>query len=897
LVQVCKSNISKRLLTILLAVQLIAALWLISESAWGGEVSARPPEVILGKDRTVLVRVMVEQALQSVEAKANIGRVGKIKITGPTSADIVYTPPAQKFPQLAFIRVLLFHADRSEPESMIVVIPLIGNPTLPIETEPGSQASIEVAGRVFGPQKAGSSGRVKLPTLVPPGKGTGRLILRDPLGNEAVSVFDFHLAPTISMALFTSADQAVAGSENEVIVDLACRTPRGDTPPDTKEPHISVSHGEFSSVSQVAPGHIRAVYPIPVIIEDDEVLFTAVCPVASGSRKITRKLRLIPGPPSHWQVEADPASVRANGRETSKLQFSLVDKNGNPIELRKPPAVTVNKGKLNDLRRISSNRFSVIFRAPQELSESERLLGMGTAQLKFPEIDQEEVVPRSPRHLVANPRTVSLPEGAKPKVEIKIYLFDKNAVPVPNVKISCSASNPAGAISEAGRTDYTGRTSCVYQTNGVSGEHRITIAAAGHPKLVDSFTIIQQGTRKKDKRRNLPDNVARILKKYRGNLKRLSLRIFQIPLTGGLPQSMEASARPEALIPDGKSRALISLQMFDSEGVACRGFPPNADAGRGKIKFIKRDGALYLFAYQAPADGIMEDDTIRFRAREGSAKLSMNLKLAEPIFSFTPAQLTLLPDGINTAKISFMVAGPDGTPLPQQELSISTERGRLSELSFDNGEYKFDYTTPILTEDVVDQVKITAVNNLLTRDYPIFLSGGISELLIAASTGLIVSEDGSLSQGGGLQAGYRLPVGRQPLFVGLQIDYYQSTRTETVYPSNAPALEVETTLALTPFTLFALFAHDLTKDFRWSASGGISYILAAQKMSPSGQPSSASTDFAFGWEVRTSFGYALGPGWLFADIRYLYGRISGDDAEATGSIGGYGGGFGYRTYW
>ena len=128
-------------------------------------VMAEPQAVVLGRDRSVALRVSGTEGARLYSA-CNVGRLVEERADGGTRI-FRWTPPDTRFPSVA---VLLFWTPRPQaPEATVLSIALSGQTTLQMETEPSAAVQVQVGGMTFGPVAADERGRVRVPIQVPPG--------------------------------------------------------------------------------------------------------------------------------------------------------------------------------------------------------------------------------------------------------------------------------------------------------------------------------------------------------------------------------------------------------------------------------------------------------------------------------------------------------------------------------------------------------------------------------------------------------------------------------------------------------------------------------------------------------------------------------------------------------
>jgi hypothetical protein len=140
-------------------------------------VTAAPTQVVLGRDKAVLVQVQVPRGTPPLRAAASTGSLQPLPVTARGVYAYRWVPPDIRYPLLA---VLAFWVDSPEgpPEVTTVHIPLLGRTTLDVATDVGAGAEVvvQIAEQRFGPVRTNRKGRVQVPVEVPPGVREARVL-------------------------------------------------------------------------------------------------------------------------------------------------------------------------------------------------------------------------------------------------------------------------------------------------------------------------------------------------------------------------------------------------------------------------------------------------------------------------------------------------------------------------------------------------------------------------------------------------------------------------------------------------------------------------------------------------------------------------------------------------
>jgi hypothetical protein len=132
--------------------------------------TASPAQVVLGRDKVVLVQVKVPRGTPPLRAMASSGSLQPLPTTARGVFSYRWVPPDIRYPLLA---VLAFWVDSPEgpPEVTTVHIPLLGRTNVDVAADVGAgvEVMVQIAELRFGPVRTNRKGRVQVPVEVPPG--------------------------------------------------------------------------------------------------------------------------------------------------------------------------------------------------------------------------------------------------------------------------------------------------------------------------------------------------------------------------------------------------------------------------------------------------------------------------------------------------------------------------------------------------------------------------------------------------------------------------------------------------------------------------------------------------------------------------------------------------------
>ena len=145
----------------------------LPNAARGGELDVKvtPSTLILGQHSKADVLINLTGGKGKIKLFAQHGTVSGVKIVSDDKARAVYNPPEQYMPGVDVVAAMV------ETDGGLVwgyaVVQLIGHGEAVIRTRPGAEATIRIAGKKFGPVKAGRKGRASIQVEVPPGTKKG----------------------------------------------------------------------------------------------------------------------------------------------------------------------------------------------------------------------------------------------------------------------------------------------------------------------------------------------------------------------------------------------------------------------------------------------------------------------------------------------------------------------------------------------------------------------------------------------------------------------------------------------------------------------------------------------------------------------------------------------------
>jgi hypothetical protein len=217
----------------------------------GQALAIQAPQVlVLGRDAHAIVRFNAPDAAH-VRLYANIGSLGAPREVATGRFEVEYTPPEEKYPQVAILALLSDDASRLAWTQ----IALHGTARVELRSEPEASVEVHVGDAVFGPVKTDPEGRAIIPVIVPPGTVDALSIATDALGNQRQQSIPI-VVPEFQRLLSVCSDQDARGFW--VFAVDAHGAPQRDAALETSAAPLQVS-----GTSAAAPGVYRIALTIP----------------------------------------------------------------------------------------------------------------------------------------------------------------------------------------------------------------------------------------------------------------------------------------------------------------------------------------------------------------------------------------------------------------------------------------------------------------------------------------------------------------------------------------------------------------------------------------------------------------------------------------------------------
>ncbi|MBI5488898.1 MAG: hypothetical protein HY905_16310 [Deltaproteobacteria bacterium] len=193
---------------------------------------------------------------------------------------------------------------------------------LEVETEPGAQVQVEIAGQTFGPVRA--QGRTAtVPVEIPPGAEKARVVARDAAGNESTQNIDLP-HQRYPLALVVPPAASILADDTQVLPILAAVTETDGGLP--AEWSVSVESGALGEPADIATG--LRIYPW----RPSRALGEQGIVVTQEDGETRTPVEMTAGPPVGVEIQAEPDILPADGLSTSTIYAGVSDGLGHYLE-------------------------------------------------------------------------------------------------------------------------------------------------------------------------------------------------------------------------------------------------------------------------------------------------------------------------------------------------------------------------------------------------------------------------------------------------------------------------------------------------------------------------------------------------------------------------------------
>ena len=284
--------------------------------------------LLLGSDGDIAVELDIRGAdaasFLPVRALASVGTLELPRAAGaPGHFSARYTPPSERYPQVALLTVEL--ASGARRMHVAARITLEGSTVVPFHTSAGASVTMRIGERSFGPVAADARGRVEIPIVVPPGVRTGVARAVDHSGAARETEVDLQPAPFARVLVLAPPTMDV-GSFSEIV--LLAVEPDG-APVHPTRLALSASAGLLHPLGPGPLGEARFLFEAPRRLGSGAVALTAMAAGAPPSRADTA-VALRVGGPAQLVISPSTRKLVVGSGEQARVAISALDAFGNP---------------------------------------------------------------------------------------------------------------------------------------------------------------------------------------------------------------------------------------------------------------------------------------------------------------------------------------------------------------------------------------------------------------------------------------------------------------------------------------------------------------------------------------------------------------------------------------
>jgi len=302
-------------------------------------ITLADPSPVIGITGETELRIEVvdapDEGMPLPRVLCSIGQIEDLGREGSASFSARYILPAGRFPQPAII--VAEFSNLIWPLRGMTTVRLRAATTTSMHTDPGSQVTLRVADRDFGPQTAPANGVVRIPIVVPPGVEFATARSVNQYGKATEQIVDLHV-PYAQRLLFAAPVSMRAGSVAELAVYAV--EPSG-RPASGASLVLRATNARVSPLGSRIPGEARFLVHAPTVLREKRLRLEAQLEGQSTTRLATL-IDLGPGPATGLTLEPE-ASFIAPGGGSTRIFLGAEDAFGNPVDAARADVLVDDK--------------------------------------------------------------------------------------------------------------------------------------------------------------------------------------------------------------------------------------------------------------------------------------------------------------------------------------------------------------------------------------------------------------------------------------------------------------------------------------------------------------------------------------------------------------------------
>lgn len=276
-------------------------------------ITLDPPRLELGNERSAELRVAAPPSVEEIELTASAGRIEQVRRLPGGGFVARYRPPPQRVPQVAIVAAQARTARGLEDGWL--AIPMSGRGDARVRAAPGSEITLRVGERSFGPAMAGPDGVAVVAVVVPPG-------VRE--AHQGFRPLDLRIPETPLLHAVADRTRVHADREERVRIMAYVVAPHGAAR-SGDAPRFEPTRGTVSAAER-EPGAFVATWTLPPGAAGEERVVVRL-PAAAASRAVLRVEAAV-GPPAVVAVTCDRDALVAGG-EAATVTARALDAAGN----------------------------------------------------------------------------------------------------------------------------------------------------------------------------------------------------------------------------------------------------------------------------------------------------------------------------------------------------------------------------------------------------------------------------------------------------------------------------------------------------------------------------------------------------------------------------------------
>lgn len=396
-----------------------------------------PAEVTLGASRPVDI-VYAAPAELNAQLLVNVGSLGDPVRIAPDRYRVRYTPPAQKYPQVAIVALLAGDGSRYAWKQLR----LLGSAHIAIQSEPGVEVSVRVAGRMFGPVRTDASGLASVPVVIPPGITQAYSIGVDSLGNRTED------ATRVDVPDFSRVLTACASGRTDAFWVFAVDQRGQPLPNATLE--LSAGPLRVKTKAALTPGVYRAELEFPSGVSASDRLEMRAA-LGKRDRQVgSCELRVPRASASGLELHA-PADLTADAERPVRVRLVPKYPSGSlptPIDI----ALSVDLGELSQRSIVTAAEVELQWKLPQRFEPGRK----ATLIARASGLEARAVIALLPGAVHALELSTAAPRSGRDAgadATLVVRARDRHGNPVDGIELRASTLGHLGAFerAEAGR--------------------------------------------------------------------------------------------------------------------------------------------------------------------------------------------------------------------------------------------------------------------------------------------------------------------------------------------------------------------------------------------------------------------------------------------------------------